>query len=190
MYIITAATVLVALVAILMARKGGFPARYMRGGVREQLSLGTLASETLISTAFADSVTEQTRISSVVARYSISNLTPASGDGPILVGLALSDYTDAEIEAFVENTEGWQEGSMVGQEVADRRIRRVGIFPSPTANNIATVLNDGKPIKTKMNWTLTTGQTIKLWCYNLGSSALASTDPSVNCEGHANLWPQ
>lgn len=162
----------------------------MRGQVDESVALSTLAAATLISAAFTDSVTEQARISSVVASYSLSDFTPAAGDGPIMVGLALSVYTDAQIEEFIEQQDSWEEGDQVAKEVSARRIRRVGVFEGPDALTQAAVLNDGKPIKTKLNWILNQGQTLRYWAYNPGSSALATTDPDVRLQGHVNLWPR
>ena len=176
-----------------MARKRGggrkFPSRYLRGQVDEEVALSTLAGETLISAAFSDSVTEQARISSLVAAYALSGMTPAASDGPIMVGVALSVYTDAQIEEFLEQQDSWEEGDQVAKEVSSRMIRRVGVFTNPPLAVDFAALNDGKPIKTKLNWPLTTGQTLKLWAYNLGTSTL-TTGAIVHATGHANIWPQ
>ncbi len=177
-----------------MARKKGRRRRrmgkYLRGSVDESLALGTLAAKTVVGIAFDETVNERTLVSSVVARYAITGFTPGTGDGPILIGLAHGDYTDAEIEAWIENTGSWNEGDLVNQEIAARKIRRIGIFEIPDAETLAAVLNDGKPMKTKMNWILLQGQTLRLWAYNLGVSAIATTSPEVSAQGHANLWPR
>jgi len=164
--------------------------RYLRGNIDEEVPLVTLAAKTLVSAAFAENVDSEARISSIVARYSLSDFTPAAADGPILVGLAHSDYSDAEIEAWLELTSSWAEGNLVAsKEVANRLCRRVGIFDTPATLALATSLNDGKAIKTKLNWLLIEGQTIKVWAYNMGTSALTS-GAIVHIQGHANLWPQ
>ncbi len=165
--------------------------RYLKGNVDEGLALGTLGSNVLVGVLFDDSVTERTRVSSVVATYSMSEFTQATGDGPIMVGLAHGDYTDAEVEEFIEQTGSWAEANLVGREVANRKVRILGTFPSAAGAGVASeavALNEGRPIKTKLNWVLTTGQTLRLWAYNLGASALATTDPAVRAQGHANLW--
>ncbi len=164
--------------------------RYIRGQVNETLALGTLAGTTLISTPFDSVVTERALVTSVVASYTMQEFTSAAGDGPIMVGLAHSDYTDAEIEAFLENVATWEETDQIGQEIARRKVRIIGTFGVPDSNSSNSRLNDGKPVKTKLNWILTVGQTLRLWCYNLGSSALAGTDPQVTAVGHANLFPK
>ena len=165
--------------------------RYLRGSIDENLSLGTLAAATLLSAIFDETVNERTLVSSIVVSWSLSNWTPAQGDGPIVVGVAHSDYTDAEIEAVIENVGSWNEGDMVlSREVAKRLVRRVGQFEIPSAAEGGTVLNDGRPIKTKLNWILLQNQTLRYWAYNQGTSALATTSPDIRIQGHANLWPR
>ncbi len=161
--------------------------RYIRGNVNEVLALGTLGPVTVISAAFDNVVSERTLVSSVVATYAIENFTPNAGDGPIAVGLAHSDYSDAEIQAVMTATASWAEGDLVAQEIAKRKVRRVGVFDP---NESGDVLNDGKAIKTKLNWILNSGQTLRVWAFNTGASTLATTDPDVTVEGHANLWPR
>ncbi len=162
---------------------------YLKGTVDETLALSTLAAKTLVSTILDDTVTEKTRISSIEASWSMSEFTIAAGDGPIVVGVAHSDYTDAEIEAVIETTGSWSQGDKVQQEIANRLVRIVGVMEAAAGGTIgAAVLNDGNPIKTKLNWSLITGQTLKLWAYNTGTSALATSDPQVKIYGHANLF--
>ncbi len=164
--------------------------KYLRGPVEEQLALGTLATRTLVRVLFASVVNERTLISSLVARFSLSGFTPIDNAGPILVGIAHSDYTAGEIEEFLEGTGGWNETDQIGQERAKRKIRRIGLFDVPGSAGESVSLNDGKAIKTKLNWILSQGETLALWAYNTGGSSLATTDPDVGCQGHANLWPR
>ncbi len=165
--------------------------KYLRGNIDENLSVGTLTAGTLISAVFDETVNERTLVSSIVASWTLSNMTPGEGIGPLVVGVAHSDYTDAEIEAYIENTGSWNEGSLVeSREVGKRLVRRVGQFPIPPDASGGVVLNDGKPIKTKLNWIMTQGQTLRYWAYNQGTAAFATTDPDVRLQGHANLWPR
>ncbi len=163
--------------------------RYLRGQIRSALSLGTLAAADVISNVVSDSVIEKAWISSVRAAWTLSNYTPLAETGPVMVGIAHSDYDDAEIEAWVENLASWDSGDQVGQEISKRKIRLVGVFDSPLGASGDTFLNDGKQITTKCGWMLATGQTVRIWAYNTGTVALATTNPSVKTEGHANLWP-
>jgi len=152
--------------------------RYIRGNIDENLGLGT------------ETVNERTLVTSIIASWSLSNWTPAEGRGPVVVGVAHSDYTDPEIEAYIENTGSWNEGSKVEQEIGRRKIRRVGQFDIPSGATVSAVLNDGKPIRTKLNWILNQGQTLRYWAYNQGTLAIATTIPDVRLQGHANLFPK
>ncbi len=176
--------------AILMAKHGRRKYRkYLRGNIDLDFLLGTLGAESLISAVVPDTVVEKAWCSSVKAAYSIQALTKTPTTGPITIGVAHSDYTSAEIEAWVENLGAWDQGGKIEQEIARRKIRVIGTFENPEATGDTTVLNDGRKFTTKCGWQLVTGQTLRFWAYNEGSSALATTDPTVHVTGHANLWP-
>ncbi len=165
--------------------------QYLRGSVNENVVLTTLAATTVVASQFEETVNEKTFISSLVAKWSLANFTKAVNDGPIKVGVAHSDYTITEIEEWIENTGSWNQGDLVNsREIGKRLIREIGVFEAPVDAAAIVVLNDGKPIHTKLKWLLLQGQTLDLWAYNMGSSALATTAPIVACEGHANLWPK
>ncbi len=173
-----------------MAKKRGRNfSNYLRGSVDEALSLGTLGATTLISLIFGSVVEGRTRVSSLKATYSLHGMTPTQNRGPIHIGVAHSDYTDAEIEEWIENTGTWSRGDMVAQEISKRRIRSIGTFEIQESGTfVAMTLNDGKPIRTKLNWQLEEGQTLRLWGFNTGTVALAVTDPVVRALGNVNLW--
>ncbi len=182
--------VAILIVIAMMARKTPRRRRYLKGVIENRFTLGTLAPTTLLGDDISDSVVERAWLSSVKATWSMDQFTEGAGDGPILVGIAHSDYTDAEIEAWVEQTSSWEEADLVAQEVAKRKIRRVGTFGQTGPALSGMVLNGGKPITTKCGWMLASGQSIRIWAYNSGSSALATTSPAVVTSGHANLWPR
>ncbi len=161
--------------------------KYIRGGVDEVLSLGTLASLTLISAAFDDAVTEKALVSSLVATYSLDQLT--APQGPIVFGVAHGDYTAAQIEEVIESTDTWEVNDLVAQEIANRKIRIIGSFAAQSlAGTVDVPFNDGKPVKTKLNWILNSAQTLQLWAYNKSASALSTTVPILVANGHVNLW--
>ncbi len=173
-----------------MARKKGAFRKYLRGAISMDFSLGTLASKDTVTIDNTDSVVEKAWVSSVKATWSMASYTPTVGVGPIVVGVAHSDYTATEIEEWLENTGSWEEASQVSQEIAKRKIRIVGTFEVPAASTETIPLNDGMQITTKCGWMLRTGQTVRYWAYNRGTAAIATTVPIVNIEGHANLWPR
>ncbi len=165
--------------------------KYLKGILQENMSLGTLGSKVVISAVSGDVVTESTWLSSIKATWSLDAFSDNAGDGPILVGVAHSDYSSAEIEEWLENTGSWEEGNLISQEIAKRKIRQVGTFDKQALGLVSSdVLNDGRPISTKCGWILTTGNGLRIWAYNLGSSPLDTTDPVVSVNGHANLWPR
>ncbi len=160
---------------------------YLKGNVNEELTLGTLAAKTLISTTFDESVEERTLVSSVVATYSLDSLT--SPQGPIIFGIAHGDYTDAEIEEVIENIQSWTPGDKISQERAKRLVRQIGTFTASTLAGVQDVtFNDGRPKKTKLNWMLQSDATLRLWAYNITAGALSGTSPVLRMDGHANLW--
>ncbi len=181
---------IMAIAAMLMAKRRKFR-KYLRGNIDHKLQLGTLGANTLIGSNVADTVVDTTWISSVRATWTMDLFTASTSDGPVLVGIAHSDYSDAEIEEWVENITGsWDAGDMVSQEIAQRKCRQVGIFDNPQDTTVAARINDGNPITTKAGWMLSPGDTVRIWAYNTGDGALQTTDPAVCCQGHANLWPK
>ena len=163
--------------------------RYMKGIIRKDGSIGALGPDSLVAFDLNDSVTETAWLSSVRAIWGLSQYTTGADDGPVMCGLAHSDYTATEIEEWVENLGSWEQGDLRTQEIGRRKIRMVGQFENPEGINLATTLNQGKAITTKCGWMLSTGQTVKLWAYNMGTSTLTGT-PLLNVNGHANLWPK
>ncbi len=173
-----------------MARRGRRKfRRYIRGNIDVTQLLGTLAAETGILATVPDTLTEKAWISSVKATYALKNMTPGGTSGPLSFGVAHGDYTLSEITSWIELTSSWKEGNKVEQEIGARKIRRIGTFESPSGPTDTARFNDGRPVTTKINWMLITGQTLKFWVYNEGSGALATTDPSFHVNGHANIWP-
>ncbi len=171
--------------------KGRKMRRYLKGNIDDNLDLGTLATKVLVGVKLAGTLDEEAYISSLKGTWSLSDFTEIADVGPILVGIAHGDYSDAEIEAFIENSGSWKSGDLVAQEVAKRKIRIVGAFGTRGQDAVqSSLLNDGKPITTKCGWVMKTGETIRMWAYNMGTAAVATTDPTVNLYGHANLWPR
>ncbi len=170
-------------------RKRRSMSNYLKGNVDENLDLGTLNSKALVADTFDENGEETLLISSLVATWTLDNLV--AGQGPILFGIAHSDYSDGEIEAVIENAASWQAGSKVEQEVAKRLVRVIGTFVGKQGTGTNDVsFNEGRPVKTKLNWRLDTGDTLKMWAYNISGAALSTTAPVMRANGHANLWLQ
>ncbi len=164
--------------------------RYLRGNIDFTMALGTFGAATVISATVIDTVIEKAWCSSVKCSYALSGYTAAVGDGPLVVGVAHGDYTSTEIEEWVQSIDSWEETDQIGQEIGRRKIRRIGQFeiPPTTTPEDSVSLNDGKMITTKCKYVLSTGQTVRFWVFNTGTSAL-TTGAIVSVQGHANLWP-
>ncbi len=163
--------------------------RYLRGAIEFKQDLGTLASKVVISANISDVLTEEAYLTSIRCAHTLQQFTTGSDVGPVLVGVSHSDYTAAEIEEWIENSGSWKTGDMRSQEIARRKVRRVGIHTNPTGTNLTSVLNDGNQITTKCGWLLASGQTVKFWAYNMGIGALTG-NTDMQASGHANLWPR
>ncbi len=165
--------------------------RYIRGGIDQVLPLATLAPRTVLAVAPAGVVTERALVSSEVCSYTLSGWTPLLDAGPIVFGVAHSDYSAAEIEQWLEDAGTWTEGNKIAREVGARFIRQIGVFRNPDTTDDSTRFNDGRMKKTKLNWLLSSGQTLTLWVYNSGSVAVsAATGAEVIRTGYANLFPK
>jgi len=110
--------------------------------------------------------------------HSVLQLT--AGEGPVTVGYAHSDYSVTEIKEAIESALSISVGDKVAQEKANRLIRIVGEISSEDP-----ILNEGRPIKTKLNWFIPIGKFVNMFAYNNNSSPL-TTGAIQNASG--NLW--
>ncbi len=152
-------------------------AKHGRGGRRgytlrkvrltPELGLGTLASDTALVVVAHPVTVSSLRAISMVATWSLSALT--AGEGPITVGYAHSDYTVTEIKECLE-TGNINPNLKIEAERANRLVRVVGTFSA--AGN--AVLNDGKPIKTRLNWGLGINRAVNIFAFNESTVALTT----------------
>ncbi len=190
MYILYIVTALAAVLAAVLRGRRKYR-RYLRGTMDHKLQLATLAGNTLVGSDIGDSVNETTWVSSVKANYSIANYTPSVETGPFILGWAHSDYSDGEIEEWVEQANSWNVGDKVSQEQSRRLIRQIGTFETlPLTVSGVESLNDGRMKTTKIGFMLESAQTLRFWVYNAGTAAVATSDPEIRVQGHANLWPK
>ncbi len=162
---------------VLLAKHGKRPRRrYYAPTIDNVLALSTLADNTLISATFgASDPGQETWLMSARMTWSIDGHT--AGEGPIIVGLAHEDYSDAEIEAYLENPAGWTPQDLVAQEISRRKIRIVGSFSGLTASES---LFDGRAVKTKCNWRNGPADTLKVWAFQKSGAPLTTGTRLVN----------
>ncbi len=126
------------------------------------------------------------RVISVNFSYIWSTIS-ATIDGGMQFGLAHSDYTAAEIEECLEVNASMDLGDKVAQEQANRLVRQVGTIGGTGTAVVGTEasFNDGKPMKTRLNWLLSPGDQIVAWIRN-GSGTIWTTGSSLSIQG--DIW--
>ena len=133
------------------------------------LSLSTLAGNGIIQTGIL-TVDDNIRVVSCELFWSLDGLTV--NDGPIGVGLSHGDYQDSEISEYI-NAKPTTRNDKIQQERASRgrTIKKVGQFHGNAVNQ---VLNDGKPIKTRLFMDINQASTLNMYVQNMGPSQLSS----------------
>ncbi len=174
---------LLMLCAIAMARHGGSGRRYSLRKVRTipQIVVGTLATLTVVTGALSGTSDAQYRLISAHHTWALSGHTV--GEGPYTVGYAFGDYTVAEIKEAIEISNSISPGDKIGQEKANRWVRIVGQFAGA---EVSETLNDGRPIKTRLNWAVQIGLTVNAFVYCEDAAANQTTGSIVDLTG--NLW--
>ncbi len=141
----------------------------------------TLADATVLTGALTNASDNEYRALSVRGTWAMRAVT--AGEGPIMVGVAHADYTVTEIKECIEAEAAMSRGDKIAREQADRLVRRIGTFANESTDE---VLNDGKPITTRLNWVIADGSQINLWAYNQ-SGATLTTGAVVSINGKIRL---
>ncbi len=148
-------------------RRRSFNLRRVR--LQPNLTLGALATITVILGQVVGNSTAPYRMMSLKGTWSISDHT--AGQGPITVGFAHSDYSVGEIKEAIEASLSISRGDKIANERANRLVRVVGTFGGLLGEE---TLNDGRPVKTKLNWAIPVGQTVNMWAYNDSIASLTT----------------
>ena len=109
------------------------------------------------------------RILSFKTNWGWRGATP--GEGPVMVGYAHNDYTVTEIKESLEAEAAMATGDKVANEQANRLVRLVGTMDFITEDG---VLNDGRPITTKLNWAIPNGGNVAVFVYNRSGGTLTT----------------
>ncbi len=169
-----------------MGRKGGRGRGRMRNYAKVRVSPAievlAMLNQAAEATNMTATMTSSGRVTSVEGTWSIDNLV--AGEGPVHVGVCHPDYSDSEIaEAILVQVTG--PNALVEMERANRKVRIVGTFSAQVGNR---VLNDGKPIKTKLNWAFEDdGVALAMFIFNDAQQTL-TTGAFVFFEGHLNVF--
>ncbi len=164
----------------LLAKKGGrkFTLRAVR--VTSTVTVGNVLAQIAVTGALLGTADGAYRLISCKNTWSMTNNT--AGDGSLVVGYAHGDYTVTEIKEFIESASSINIGNKIANEQSNRLIRIVGTFPGLLTEE---VLNDGKPIHTKLNWAIPIGTGVNAFVYN-DDGAQRSTGAGVRQNG--TVW--
>lgn len=180
----TVIEIFILLVAILgMARKPTKRRRFTLRRVRisNEVVMGTLGSDTAITGSLTGATVNGYRM--VTAKLTWSIMGGTTGQGPVTVGFAHSDYSVAEIKACLESFASIDQGDKIAQELSNRLVRIVGTISMGGGN--MNILNNGLPISTKLNWKIGIGDSVNIFAFNENVAPL-TTGTVLNTQG--NLW--
>ncbi len=149
-------------------------------------SVTALAAAGLLSSDLLIASDAKYRLSSIVCRYTWQDIA-ATIDGGLVFGIAHGDYTDTEILEFINASTSLQQGDMVANERAQRRIRIIGSIQGSDVVDGEASYNLGRPVKTKLNWEIPIGTTVSVWIHN-GSATIWSIGSDFFTIGQANVW--
>ncbi len=169
-----------------MAKKGRRSRKFNLRQVKvtNTSALGALNGGDVVSNAIIDASANRYRAISFNCSYSWA--TKAIIDDGATFGFAHSDYTDAEIEECLEASGAIDQGDKVAQEQANRLVRTVGTFAGVmNTANAGAPFNDGRPVKTRLNWLMGIGDTVKLWIRN-STGTIYTTGSVITING--DLW--
>ncbi len=165
-----------------MAKKGRIGGRWLRPRLAQEIVLGALSTDTLISESSGGSaVSNRVRVASIDVMVGIHNHT--AGEGPIVIGVAKGDYTDAEIQEWFLALAAWNDEDEIAREQSKRYCRVLGMLGGAS---VSERLWDGRQRKFRLNWSIGEGQSINFWAFNSDSNDL-TTGSVVNVDGHANV---
>ncbi len=154
-------------------------ANFERIPFNDSLLLSTLGDNTVLTVAIGPTLSENFRVTSVECWWTIRDLT--GGEGPLQVGYNHQDYSVSEINEAL-NAVFTNRGSKIEREQANRLVRTVGQF---TGLSESETLNDGKSLKTKLNWALDGSGAIEAFVCNR-SGATLTTGASLELNGYIN----
>lgn len=179
--------VITIMLLVSMARRKGSGKRramrtYRKLPFRLDSGWGAITDDEVARLAMTDTTNDKFWVSSCKATYAMRDFTV--GEGPVNLYIAHSDYTTGEVEEAIEAISSWDQGDLIAREQANRKIRHVGVFALNDQGE--EVLNDGRPLTTRLGFLLENGDTL---AYHLHATGGAVTSGSlISAMGHVNAW--
>ncbi len=140
------------------------------------LPLATLADEAVFKAALTTLGITKFRVISSDLMWVINGLT--AQEGPLIVGISNSDLSTTEIKEALDANPNSQ-ADIIAIERNKRPVRRSGVFVGLATDD---VLNNGKPIRTRLHTILDEGKELDAWCRNK-SGATLTTGATVHAFG-------
>ncbi len=139
--------------------------------------LGTLAAGVITSAAMTAFGTTRVRVISADLTWAIAGST--AQEGPLRVGLTSSNLSNTEIGEALDAAPT-SKADIIAIERSKRPVRSVGQYEIQSTTE---VLNDGKPIRTKLQFGLDEGIELNLWVRNVSGIANLTTGAAVIVSG-------
>ncbi len=154
-----------------------------RARIASTVNVGALATLDVADGDLTVSSVNPYRLISFDLAWSMTNVTGID-DGQEF-GIAHSDYSAAEIEECLEAQTSIDQGNKVEQERANRLVRSIGMMGQAGVVDLGgREFNNGRRVKTKLNWAIGIGDKIRMWIRN-GSGTVYTTGATLTCIGDA-----
>ncbi len=171
--------ILLVLSFIIMARRRKRQYR-RKGGSRGRKLVylpisATLALSTLLDNIVIKGTTQAVfsrRFHVVYTKLFWTLRSATAGEGPIICGLAHSDYSVLEI-AEAQDVAVVNSSNKVEQERANRWVREIGSFRGLTTEEEIRGNSGGEKVYSKLNWTIEEAMSLDFWCQNRTGGTLA-----------------
>lgn len=148
------------------------------------VTMGAVAALDVVQGTIHPTPVNPIRVVSTKFAYAWADIGADIDDG-MEFGLAHSDYSAAEIEECLEASASIDQGDKLAQEQANRLVRSIGIMPASGVTAGGRVFNDGRQVRTKLNWLIGIGDSIVGWARN-GSGAVWTTGSTLLVQG--DMW--
>ncbi len=155
--------------------------------VAANVTIGALAAFGVVKGTIIPASTNPYRIVSSKLSYQIVDLGAGIDDGQE-IGVAHGDYSATEIEECIEAAASIDIGDKVVQEAANRLVRTIGFANGPAIADGSLTVNEGRPVKTKLNWKVGIGDTFDAWIRN-GSDTVYTTGATLAVVGEVWVTP-
>ncbi len=152
--------------------------------VAASLAIGALATKDVVAGPGMNTSANPYRLMSVDLAYSLTDLAALIDDGQEF-GLAHSDYTAAEIEECLESQGAIDIGDKIAQEQANRLVRIIGQFTGAPGSDGNKDFNDGRKLKTKLNWAMGIGDSLEIWVRNASDTVYTT---GSNLVANGDMW--